>query len=180
MTHFQHLLNSPMFLLFLQRDSAFSIMWISQGCSSITWSPESLLFLLVYPQHTDCHNNSQPSFLSRVSLLLLKNSYLLPIDEGYIPLPGFQYLLSPPHYLYLQECLFFPDYKNSSLPPASPPAQLDSNTIYLEMKSDPTGQNAQSCTADPTSEANSRSRLCCFWPTGCKSGRFQDVLFSLE
>ena len=37
------------------------------------------------------------------------------------------------------------------------------------MKSDPTGQSAQSCMTDPTAEANSRSRLRGVWPTGCKS-----------
>ena len=37
------------------------------------------------------------------------------------------------------------------------------------MKSDPTGQSAQSCMTDPTAEANSRSRLWGVWPTGCKS-----------
>lgn len=144
MTHFS-IFNSPRCFCFPFKGTLFLHHVNSPRLpSSITWSPgEQHSFLLVYPQHTEIvHNNSpQPSFL-RVSLLLLKNSYLLPIDEELYSFAWFfQYLLSPLLTTCISRNVCFPRLQNSSLPPASVlQLQLDSNTIYLEMKSDPTGQ----------------------------------------
>ena len=115
MTHFSIFKLTGVFSLFLQRDSTFSIMWISPR-AAILLIPgllESLLVPLSLPSSTQISTIIILSHLFSCVAPSAQEWYLLPTDEGCILLPGFQDLLSPLLATCISRnmCVFFPDYK---------------------------------------------------------------------